>query len=298
LRHLYTDHLGTPRLVTDASGNQVAYHAYYPFGEEATNPVQDEERMKFTGHERDFADVSDTADDLDYMHARFCSPLTARFMTVDPIKSADLKRPQSWNQYVYSRNNPLTFVDPTGEIVAPAFVHATLERNAKFRERFAEVLGILPGGDVLARVADLLLGTIAPVNAAEANAALLGMVAPLGGKAAAGRVSSEAATDAVTTASKGVRSSFPTAEDQVRHIFREAPGHLADTTVNRTLLRDVAEDAATTLGTDRFGNVWSARTLEDGSQVWVQMRNGVIQNGGVNTTPRVFNPETGLSGGS
>ena len=96
---------------------------------------------------------------------------------------------------------------------------------------------------------------------------------------------------------RGVRSSLPSGESQLQHIFREAPDHLADTPANRALLQNVADDAATTLGTDRFGNVWSARTLEDGTQVWVQVRNGVIQNGGVNPTPRVFNPKTGLSGG-
>ena len=36
-------------------GDKVAYHVYYPFGEEATAYNQDTERMKFTGHERDLA---------------------------------------------------------------------------------------------------------------------------------------------------------------------------------------------------------------------------------------------------
>ncbi len=34
--HYHLDHLGTPRLITTISGTQAAYHAYYPFGEEAT----------------------------------------------------------------------------------------------------------------------------------------------------------------------------------------------------------------------------------------------------------------------
>lgn len=57
----------------------------------------------------------------------------------------------------------------------------------------------------------------------------------------------------------------------------------------------VADDAATTLGTDKFGNTWSAVTRADGTQVWTQTRNGKIINGGVNNTPHSFNPETGLS---
>ena len=58
-RHFHLDHLGTPRLITRAGGEKVAYHVYYPFGEEATVYNQDTERMKFTGHERDLANPSD-----------------------------------------------------------------------------------------------------------------------------------------------------------------------------------------------------------------------------------------------
>lgn len=39
----------------------------------------------------------------------------------------------------------------------------------------------------------------------------------------------------------------------------------------------------------------SARTLDDGTQVWAQTRNGDIVNGGLNQTPRPFNPQSGLS---
>ncbi|WP_224367594.1 hypothetical protein [Hyalangium versicolor] len=79
------------------------------------------------------------------------------------------------------------------------------------------------------------------------------------------------------------------------HIFRDAPGHLKDTPANRQLLKDVANDPGARLGTDKFGNRWSARTNPDGTQTWVQIRNGEIINGGVNPTPRMFHPETGLS---
>ncbi len=90
---------------------------------------------------------------------------------------------------------------------------------------------------------------------------------------------------------------FPDGDSQLEHIFEDRPGHLPDTPENRNLLIDVADDPAATLGTDRFGNEWSARTLDDGTQAWVQTRDGIVQNGGLNLEPRTFNSDTGLSRG-
>ena len=84
-------------------------------------------------------------------------------------------------------------------------------------------------------------------------------------------------------------------ENRVPHIFRDADGHLPDTIGNRNLLTDVANDPAAALGADKWGNQWAARNLGDGSQAWTQSRNGDIINGGINSIPRSYNPETGLS---
>src|SRR5690606_33358528 len=35
-RHYHLDHLGSPRLITDQNANKVAFHSYFPYGEEAT----------------------------------------------------------------------------------------------------------------------------------------------------------------------------------------------------------------------------------------------------------------------
>jgi hypothetical protein len=67
VHHLHPDHLGTPSLITANNGfgpGQIAVHAYYPYGAEATYFAQDEERMKFTGHERDLGVGWSAADDL------------------------------------------------------------------------------------------------------------------------------------------------------------------------------------------------------------------------------------------
>jgi RHS repeat-associated protein len=106
-RHFHVDHLGTPRLITGNGGVKISSHDYYPFGEEVTIPG--DERLKFTGHERD-------AKTLDYMHARYYSPVWGRFLSVDPVLHIrqSLKAPQRWNRYTYVQNNPLRFTDPTG----------------------------------------------------------------------------------------------------------------------------------------------------------------------------------------
>jgi RHS repeat-associated protein len=109
--HFHLNHLGTPLLITDAEGGTEALHSYYPFGEELTFDA-DTERMKFTGHERDLNEAGQT-DDLDYMHARYCSPLLGRFLSVDPL-GGDLWLPQTWNRYAYVLGNPLNYIDPFG----------------------------------------------------------------------------------------------------------------------------------------------------------------------------------------
>jgi len=113
-RHMDVDHLGTVRLLTNSAGGQTSYHAFLPYGEEATAFNQDQERMKFTGHERDLADPNGAGDDLDYMHARECSPLTGRFLSVDPAGEGNLHSPQAQNHYSYVLGNPLKYIDPTG----------------------------------------------------------------------------------------------------------------------------------------------------------------------------------------
>jgi len=39
--------------------------------------------MKFAGQERDLGNLTSTADDIDYMHARYFRPLFGRFLSAD-----------------------------------------------------------------------------------------------------------------------------------------------------------------------------------------------------------------------
>ena len=111
---------GSAHLIIDVNGyfmeggaTVVAYHAYYPFGQEVTSSTQDAEIRKFTSHERDVANPASVADDLDYMHARHYSMVTGRFLSFDPI-GGSARSPQSWNRYAYTLGNPLKYIDPEG----------------------------------------------------------------------------------------------------------------------------------------------------------------------------------------
>ncbi|HJP90514.1 MAG TPA: RHS repeat-associated core domain-containing protein [Pyrinomonadaceae bacterium] len=119
---LVIDHLGTPRMIFDQTGNlaSVKRHDYLPFGEELSAPtgvrtsalgysVSDGVRQQFTLKERDI----ETG--LDYFNARYHSSSQGRFTSVDPENAgAEISEPQTWNGYNYARNNPLSFVDPDG----------------------------------------------------------------------------------------------------------------------------------------------------------------------------------------
>ena len=78
-------------------------------------------------------------------------------------------------------------------------------------------------------------------------------------------------------------------------MFGNREGHLPDTPSNRRLIQDLANDDSCRLGEDKWGNEWYARINADGSQTWVSVRNGVIQNCGENSTPHPWDDETGLS---
>jgi len=63
-----------------------------------------------TGKERD------TESGNDYFGARYYASTMGRFLSPDDFwKDTNLADPQSLNKYAYSRNNPLRYVDPTGE---------------------------------------------------------------------------------------------------------------------------------------------------------------------------------------
>lgn len=118
-RYTTSDHLSTPRVVTNSAGAVVSRHDYQPFGEELglvggrttqQGYIADNVRQKFTSKERD----SETG--LDYFGARYYASNHGRFTSRDAITNTKyhIVNPQKWNAYSYVLNNPLILVDPDG----------------------------------------------------------------------------------------------------------------------------------------------------------------------------------------
>jgi RHS repeat-associated protein len=118
-KYITADHLGSTRLVTDATGAVLARHDYLPFGEDIPALFgnrssvtgynnSDDTKQKFTAKERD------SESGLDYFGARYFSSGVGRFESADTFNNKLLQNPQDLNLYVYTINNPLRYVDPNG----------------------------------------------------------------------------------------------------------------------------------------------------------------------------------------
>lgn len=110
--HYTSDHLGTPRLLTLASGAIAEERKYFPYGEEAKPANPEGPRLRFTGHERDPFDLAGTGDDLDYLHARFSrrsragSSRSIRSAGVRDVRNPGIDSHTSWAIHSGSRIRP------------------------------------------------------------------------------------------------------------------------------------------------------------------------------------------------
>ncbi|MGB7208884.1 MAG: RHS repeat-associated core domain-containing protein [Pyrinomonadaceae bacterium] len=111
ISYLTNDHLGSPRITTNATGQVISRRDFLPFGEEISraNYGTDTVRQKFTTYERD----GET--NLDFAQARMYGNSLGRFTSPDPtLLSVNAYNPQSWNRYTYVLNNPYLYTDPLG----------------------------------------------------------------------------------------------------------------------------------------------------------------------------------------
>jgi RHS repeat-associated protein len=122
INYLLGDHLGSVSTVVNASGQIISQSRYLPFGEllweDGTSPTD----YTYTG-QRSLSDIGL----MDY-NARFYDPMLGRFTSSDSI----IPEPGSiigYNLYAYVNNNPMIYVDPTGNRIAddPGYVSPSPE---------------------------------------------------------------------------------------------------------------------------------------------------------------------------
>jgi RHS repeat-associated protein len=105
----HSDHLGSTSVVTNEQGNLVQQIGYYPFGNYlyTNNNQQPVVNYTFTGQEAD-----DEIGLYNY-NARLYDPVLGRFISADTIvpEPGNL---QALNRYSYCLNNPLIYIDPSG----------------------------------------------------------------------------------------------------------------------------------------------------------------------------------------
>ena len=123
----YKDHLGNVRLsYTDANQNNtnpvslqiIQEKNYYPFRlshkgyNDATNGYGNSAAKMFKFGGKEYQDEESGGKNLDWydFHARNYDAALGRWMNVDPLAEEFYE----WSTYIYTYNNPLNFVDPTG----------------------------------------------------------------------------------------------------------------------------------------------------------------------------------------
>lgn len=118
-QYVFSDHQGTPRIITNSQGEPVSRHDYLPFGEEIGNVGMrallpgsggiDTVRRKYAGME------SDEATGMAHTLWRKYDSYSARWTSPDPYGgSITVADPQSFNRYSYVNNDPVNKIDPSG----------------------------------------------------------------------------------------------------------------------------------------------------------------------------------------
>lgn len=103
------DGLGSTRALTDETGNVTDTYDYEAFGELIESEGESENSYQFAGEQFDEA-IGDY-----YLRDRFYDPSSGRFTRRD-VYEGDFVQPLSLHKYLYTHNDPINYVDPSGFI--------------------------------------------------------------------------------------------------------------------------------------------------------------------------------------
>ncbi len=105
--YYHYDALGSVIALSDSSGDTVQTYEYSVYGEVAVEDANHTNPYMFAGRRFDI-EIG-----LYYSRARYYNPYTGRFLQTDPIGYGD-----GMSMYAYCKNNPQTFVDPSGTLTS------------------------------------------------------------------------------------------------------------------------------------------------------------------------------------
>lgn len=146
LYHNHLDHLDSTKAVTTPDGYLNQELQYYPFGQTR----KDNQYGNLTQSNQYIGQNFDQETDLSYLNARYYDGERGQMLSQDPVflgvgvderSTLILKDPQLQNSYGYSRNNPLIYKDPNGELafLAMPVIAATLTAFEYFGYSMAAV---------------------------------------------------------------------------------------------------------------------------------------------------------------
>jgi RHS repeat-associated protein len=252
--------------------------------------------LQYTGQQTDTTG-------LVYLHARYYDPSTTQFLTVDPLYTI------SGSRYGYVDANPLNDADPTGlcgwickASIAAAAVVGTVALCLTVAGCPEAVAGdgllavvLVDGATEEAGGAVVTSSTAGRVIGAAAGGTITGLSGAMamadssGQKSAASDDSSEASNSGCGSGKTGNDTEPPAFRSDTSHIFRADRGHLSeDNPENRALIESaIKPENALAPKYLRGGGVLYryAEELPDGNEVWAEVRNGEITNGGLNVKP-------------
>jgi RHS repeat-associated protein len=117
LYYYHNDHLGTPQILTNDSATVSWKAAYTPFGEAEISVQAVENPFRLPGQ------YYDQETGLHYNWNRYYDPKTGRYFAPDPVGLQG-----GINLFGYATNNPIRFVDTSGEIVLPPGIGISIQK--------------------------------------------------------------------------------------------------------------------------------------------------------------------------
>jgi len=109
IHFIHSDHLGSPRRVTDQAQTIVWSWDSRPFGDSPANEDPDGDSMKFTLNLRFPGQYYDAESGLHYNYFRTYDAGIGRYTSSDPMGLSD-----GINSFRYAASNPIMFIDPYG----------------------------------------------------------------------------------------------------------------------------------------------------------------------------------------